>query len=218
MLWYDGDKSTGGNHMTETTEHSAAIEAAEEAVKPGKFSILKALKDRAYPVLDVPIFLDEQAALDAARVSAQIDALEEDGEEMKALEAEFEEALARLNHSRVTVKVQGISEGRREELFKVVNEQFPTTTEKDAFGSKTEVYDPKRDVEFTKSLWVEQIISLTDVDGAAQEGVTLEDVEEMFVSLPPAASSVINKVVMEDIRIATAIFMSKADSDFFFFC
>ena len=54
------------------------IELAKKASARGTFSISQALLERAYPVDEVKVYLDEQTAYAIVRVDEQIEELEED--------------------------------------------------------------------------------------------------------------------------------------------
>lgn len=200
-----------------------ATDLAEEAKKPGTFSIINVLKERAYPTEEVNVYLDEQSAYDAAKIQEKIEELSKSLEpevqkEIDALIDERASIVSVLEKSRYVFSISGISEGRRDELQEKAIEKFPLEYEesKNPFTGevvKTEKENKQRDREFTNLLWVESIKKIVNPSGDVQESVTFEDVVALRDLLPIAAIGSITQSI-EKLRISTAIFMSTVDEDF----
>jgi len=205
-------------------------ELVEAAKKPGTFSIINALKDRAYPRDDIEVYLNEDAAFKASVVSDEIDALKdtltrkkgEAAEEIQvkidALVEKRSEIFEELRNSKFTFIAQGISEGKREELLEMAIAKFPIKYEEkinELTGEtyKDEIQDVERDKLFTSLLWLEHLKSVEAPDGSIQDSFTIEDINELRSSLPIAASTSINER-MEKLRTASAIFMMTVNEDF----
>ena len=54
------------------SDEQEIIDSVEESKKPGKFSIVDAVKDRAYPTSVIEIFLDEDVAYIATQLELEI--------------------------------------------------------------------------------------------------------------------------------------------------
>lgn len=206
-------------------------ELIEEAKKPGTFSILAAVNERAYPKDEVNIFLDEEVAYDAARVKEKIrevdaEAKASDSEdvvlkrekEIERLNDELNSVTRKLEESRYVFHIRGISEGERERLYNESVEQFPIEYEQERnplTGEmvKTELENAQRDRAFTNRLWAAYIEKIVSPDGAEQNGLTFEEVTQLRNQLPIAATAKINEAI-ETIRYATAGFMLEVNEDF----
>ena len=206
-------------------------EMVEEAKKPGKFNIVEAVKGRAYPKLDVEVFIDEDAAYVATQIESEIKKVTDemdsnsDNKELKKLTESYEEFLAKKNEiiesmggSRYVFHLQGISEGVRNDLYDKALEKFPMKYETDrnpltGESTKKEIEDEKRNKYFTDMLWSSYILKITAPDGSEQDGISVEDASELRRSLPIASASKITDAI-EKMRVATAVFMLSVDEDF----
>lgn len=206
------------------------IDMVEDSVKPGKFSILSALKDRAYPKTDVSVYIDENDSYAAAIVQEKIKEIEErdidsgfnlsdeDKAELESLIAKRDELVKKIDEGKYVFKITGISEGLREDLYKRSLESYPIEYEetKNPFTGeavKTEKENAERDSMLTALLWEAHIESITAPDGSVQSEITDADIDAMRRSLPLASISKVTESI-EKLRIATAMFMLKVDEDF----
>ena len=200
-----------------------AVELANEAKKPGVFSIINALKDRAFPTEEINVYLDEKAAYEAAKVQEKIDELsrsasEEDLNKSDKLSLERDAIISKMEESKYVFSITGISEGRRSEIQDKCLEKFPMEYDeaKNPFTgeiTKQEKEDKHRDRYFTNLLWVDSITKIVAPDGSEQDSISLEDVESLRSMLPLAASGSINQSI-EKLRVSTAVFMASVDEDF----
>ena len=200
-----------------------AIALSDEAKKPGTFSIVNVLKERAYPVDEVNVYLDEQAAYDAAKIQEKIDELvksadAKDVDEAEKLSKKRDAIIKKLEESKYVFTISGLSEGKRDEIQDEATEKFPVEYDesKNPFTGeviKTEKDNKQRDRYFTNLLWVSSVKKIVNNAGDVQENLTIEDVESLRSMLPIAASGAIIQSI-EKLRISTAIFMSTVDEDF----
>jgi hypothetical protein len=201
--------------MSESTPE----ELVAEAVKPGKFSIVNAIKGRSHPTDTVTIFLDEQTAYLASEVKAKIkDITDEISEERVLLEAELVVLTKKLKESSATLTVVGIEEGDRDAMLARSIEKFPIQTKRDLNPltgefSETDIGDDNRDSHFTNALWQSHITKIVSADGGEQSVITNNDVSVMRTGLPIAAVGKITEAI-EKLRVATAIFMLETNEDF----
>lgn len=205
-------------------------ELVEEAKKPGTFNIVNVLKGRAYPSDVINVYLEEQAAYDAAEISERILELEEEDavsgfqlskdlkKELEDLNAERASLVEKINSQKYLVKITGISEGKRDELLKEALKKFPMEYEevKNPITTevvKNEIPSQERNDLFTEMLWLEHITSITAPDGSVQESFTIEDVRDIRSNLPISATGAITEAI-EKLRVSTAVFLMKVDEDF----
>ena len=211
---------------------STVEEIVEAAKAPGKFSILEVLKERAYPVEEVDVFIDEDVAFLAAQVEEEIDqvngtmdasaensaAINELMEKRDRLIAKRDEMVERMGGNKYVFTIKGISEGAREDLYKQAVEKYPVETIKksNAFTGQDEseeVENQDRNRLFTNFLWQEHIQKIIAPDGSPQDGINFNEAVELRRSLPLASSGKITETI-EKIRAATAVFMMTVDEDF----
>ena len=209
--------------MSEEKIIADAAKLAEEAKKPGTFSIINVLKERSYPIEEVNVYLDEQAAYEASKLQDKIEEITKSTdmqahEEAEVIAAERDAAIAKLEKSKYVFTISGMSEGKRDELQELSVEKFPMEYEesKNPFTGETnkaEVDNKQRDRYFTNLLWVESIKKIVNPEGDVQDGVSISEVESLRELLPIAGISSITQSI-EKLRISTAIFMSNVDEDF----
>lgn len=205
-------------------------ELTEEAKKPGKFSIIAALKDRAYPSDEVSVYLDEDVAYRAANVKENIESLEAEdaksgyklstdkAKELSDAKSNLASMMEKLSESKYIFTITGISEGKRDSLYKDSVEKYAIEykEDKNPFSGevvRVEVENTERDRYFTNLIWKEYISKISDPNGNLQENLKLEDVVALRDSLPISAQGKINQAV-EKIRNSTALFMYTVDEDF----
>ena len=214
--------------MSEGNGYEEIREAVDEAKKPGVFKIVDALKDRAYPKMQVTVSVDEDAAYRANQVKGQINALdvsyakkamtEKVLAQKEALIASQELLVDEMAKSSFTFYLEGISEGARLATFKKSSKTYPIEYEKEmdittGKMQKIEKESPERDALYTDLLWEACIRKVVNADGDEQTGVTYSDVRVMRDQMPVSASTKINDSI-EKLRISTAVFMMEVDEDF----
>jgi hypothetical protein len=205
------------------------IELAKKASARGTFSISEALLERAYPVEEVKVYLDEQTAYAIVRVDEQIEELEEDAsstfeevsvpaqKQQSDLIDHRKELYGKLQESLYTFHVTGVSEGARQELLEKAFEQFPQEyiEDKNILGDvkRTEKDNPDRDNFFTMMLWEKSIVKVVAPSGSEQVGVTEDDVRVMRKAMPVSAITKMNNS-MDKLRVSTAMFLLEVNEDF----
>lgn len=193
-------------------------ELVDEAKKPGTFNIIEVLSERGYPEDEVIVYFDESIGYKAASIKAEMDLTNPSEKKYKELEAKLDELVAKLQDSKYVFTVRGISEGKRDELYKIAVEKFPVeySETKNAFTGevkKEAISSEQRDELFTALLWSAHIIKITAPNGDVQDILQPQDAETLRKSMPLAANAAINKAI-ENIRAATAVFMMSVDEDF----
>lgn len=214
--------------MPENTVESMVTEMKS----PAKFKILDVIKDRAYPTENIDVFIDEELAYAAAMLEEEIARLNNEAdksvlnpEELEALIekrekiiAEKDELMKQIGGTVYTFTITGISEGKRDDMLKLANDKYPIEyrTDSNAFtGEKTrqEIESPERNKLFTEMLWQAHITRITAPDGSVQDGISIEDAQELRRSLPIATIGKLTEAI-EKLRVTTAVFMMTVDEDF----
>lgn len=194
------------------------MDIVEEAKAPGTFNIIDVLKGTSRPKDNVDVYLDEETAYEAANLKIKLSQTDSKDKEYSVIEKKLDALISKLDESKYTFVVSGITEGRREEIYNQVAEKFPIEYEETVnpfSGEKTkeEKDNKERDRLFTSLLWVEQISKIISPNGDEQTSLTLQDVSALRATLPIAASGLINQAI-EKVRAATAMFMISVDEDF----
>lgn len=213
------------------SDEQEIIDSVEESKKPGKFSIVDAVKDRAYPTSVIEIFLDEDVAYIATQLELEIKLFGErmdkksGSEELKELTDAYEKLIEKKNKvieemggNKFAFHLCGISEGKRNDLYDKALVKYPMTYETDRNPmtgeiSKKEIEMEDRNKYFTDMLWSSYIVKIVSPDGDEQDGISVEDAKEIRRSLPIASASKITDSI-EKMRAATAVFMLSVDEDF----
>ena len=208
-------------------------EMVEEAKRPGKFNIVDAVKERAYPVDEVEIFIDEDVAFKAAELDERINKISESLDNKKALSkndvdkvlkqreeilSAKEKLVEEMGGSRYVFQIMGISEGTRQDLFDKAVAKYPIKEDKNRNPftgqmEKNEIEDPERDRFFTDLLWQAHIKKIIAPDGSEQDGISVEDATELRRNLPLASATKISESVQK-VRAASALFMMSVNEDF----
>jgi hypothetical protein len=193
-------------------------ELVDAAKAPGTFNIINLLNERAYPVDEVVIYLDEASAYEASTIKKSIFEYDGDADGLTPLEDKLQAVTEKMKASALTVKVKGITEGKRAEILKDATAKYPLEYTREINPmtgefSREEKESQERDNLFTEFLWQASIVSLTDANGNVQEDLPYAAVRDMRTSLPLAAAADITKTI-EKVRVSTAVFMLEVNEDF----
>jgi hypothetical protein len=194
------------------------VELVEEAKKPGIFNIIDVINERAYPRDEINVYLNESAAYKASLLDAKLKKTDPKDKEYSAIEKELNKFIDELEQSKYVFCITGISEGKRDELYKIASDKYSVEyrEDKNPFTGeikREEIPNDDRDNLFTSLIWSAHIEKIIAPDGNVQESISAEDVDKLRKSLPIACVSTINQAI-ELIRTSTAVFMYKVDEDF----
>ncbi len=207
------------------------LESAEAAKAPGTFNIIDVLQNRGYPETSIKIVIDESLAYEAAMLKEQIDKMnpksssakmgQKQIEEQASLIDQLDEMREKIEKSSYTVHMMGISEGKREEIFRDARKKYPIEYDnsaniQDILGGqnkKIEKESPERDALFTDYLWLAHIKKIVNPDGDEQSDFTYNAVRAMRESFPLSAMLKVNEA-MEKLRASTALFLMGTGEDF----
>lgn len=208
-------------------------EAVNEAKSRGKFKIVDAVKDRAFPEMFLDIYLDEALAFLISELDQALNDIGNSADRKKALSKkevdEFEkrrdeilnrkdELIEKMGGAKYVFHIKGISEGKRQDIYDQAVEKFPMKYEKNRNPytgalEKEEIDNVDRDRYFTDLLWEAHIVKITSPENEEQEGISLEEATELRRTLPAACVAQISEGI-EKVRIASAAFMMSINEDF----
>ena len=203
-------------------------EAVDQAKAPGTFNIAAVLKERAYPKMEVSVSMDEQAAYEASVIKEKLEKIDlswarakkpdDVSKEEQELLDQQEQLMQKIKDSSFVFYLEGVSEGKRNELLATARKKYPVEYEQDVDFTtgkmeKVEKESPERDSLYTDLLWEAHIKKIVNNNGDEQVGVSYSDVRAMRDNMPISAIGRINECI-EKLRVATAVFMLEADEDF----
>lgn len=207
------------------------LESVQAAKAPGTFNIVKVLQERAYPRVQVKIVLDEATIYETASVQDEIESIqskvgkggatETQRIRLEELDSQYQELSEKIMSSQYTVYLMGISEGKREELYREAVKKYPIQYEANndlssllaANKGREEKPSPERDALFTDYLWKGQIEKIENPDGEEQTDFSYTDIKTMRNSFPLSAIMKINEAI-DKLRASTALFTMETSEDF----
>lgn len=212
--------------MTEQTPQ----ELAESAIERKSFNFAATVQDRAYPEVKVPIYLDEDEALQLIEIGEQLNQLDVDiarakGDRKIALVGKQVELVKRrdalaekLRGEAYTVTVRGISTEAIEALQEQADAAFPTEVEEvvspiTGATSKVEKPNPKQERYFTSLLRHAHIVSIVDPSGAVADPMTVDELAATWSRMPVAARVRIDQAINK-CSIAADIYRELVDEVF----
>jgi hypothetical protein len=213
------------------SDEKEILEPVKEAKAPGVFNIIDVLQGRGYPKSTVDIYIDEEAIYDFATVREKLEELDnsingknETAKQKKLREeliTEQEDIKRRIDSSKHTVHLMGISEGKREEYYRQAVKKYPVEYESqnglsNLLGSgsqKVEKDSPERDALFTDYLWQGHIQKIVNPKGEEQEDFPYSTIRAMRESFPISSIVAINGAI-EKLRASTALFTMETNEDF----
>jgi len=206
-------------------------EAVDAAKAPGTFNIVEVLSNRGYPKSEIDVYLDESAIYEMSGIDEKLEALDnqvngksETAKQKKQREDIFIERdniIEKIEKSHYVVHLTGISEGKREELYRKAAKKYPVEYEKanditSLIGGNSaarEKESPERDALFTDFLWQEHIERIVSPEGEEQTEFPYSTVRSMRESFPLNAMIRINEGI-EKLRAKTAMFTMETGEDF----
>lgn len=199
-----------------------------KALKKGNFDFLAAVTDRAYPTIDVPVYLDEVKVQELIKLDDAIAELDDKAKESYSakdfladqgkLISRRDELKEELNAGAYHFIVQGISQERLNQIEEEVEGAFPTEYEEiesPITGAKSRVAqdNPKRD-EFNVNLTrYSYIKAIRDSQGNEADSMDISQFVLMWNRLP-LLSRVKVDIAIQEATIATDFYKQLADEVF----
>jgi len=206
-------------------------EAVDEAKAPGVFNIVELLQGRGYSTQTVEIYLNESAIYNLASEREKLEELikslgkrsekESEKNEREKIESAIDEAQEDILTSKVFVFLQGVTEGKRDEIYRQATKKYPVEYEapnpmSGLLGKQSERIEKEsadRDQLFTDLLWQAYIAKVVNADGDEQSEFAYSTIRTMRDSLPLNAMVKINEAI-DKLRSSTALFDLETTEDF----
>lgn len=213
------------------SDEQEILESVQNAKSPGSFNIIDVLQGRGYPESVVDIYMDESSIYQLSIINEKLEELDksigkkQETERQKSEREELFEQKEYLNNklmeSKLSVYLMGISEGRREELYRQALKKYPMEYEVQnnisslisGDSQKIEKDSPDRDALFTDYLWQANIKKIVNVSGEEQSEFSYSTIKTMRETFPLNAMIKINEGI-EKLRASTALFTIETGEDF----
>ena len=210
----------------------AEIEAlAKEPLKRKNFNFAEMIRDRTYPEIIVPVYVDEAKALRLVEITERETAIDmkvarqkgakptdEQVAEFGRLSDERDSLIEEMNRTRYLATVRGFSPSDRQKMLDAAFEEFPLEYEEfsnpiTGTVTKKEIDNPKRFMHYSDLLWNTAIVRLVAADGAEAEPLTVEDSHALRLMLPDATRRAVDEAI-EKVQMASDWYRGIADEVF----
>jgi hypothetical protein len=178
------------------------LDLVDEAHKRGKFNLVDAIKDRAYPEKSVVIYTDVVSARELYEINEKLElsAIAKDAKTYSELEKKAEELATRVSESKLVFLMRGIPQDKVDAIGDSVQSASPT----DLSWSKN----------YITGLVAASIVKVENFAGEADEReFTTEDASRLYSSLPQESWMMLVEAV-EQLTLATGIFKGITDAGF----
>lgn len=195
--------------MSEETKDFAgeAFKIAQEAQSPKVFNLSDLIKGRSYPLKDVDIYLDDQAAMELYDIASQLEYIT-DPEEAKPLEDRAEELKTKIAESKLTFRMRGVSQEAIEVVLEKTNAQYGLKKGDDGTGNPEWLRD------YISNLISMNIMYVIAPDGSEDHTpFNYERTEELRKNLPASEWSKLVET-MHKLTLAGGYFEQITDAGF----
>lgn len=210
------------------------VKATEAALTPATFDFAKAVLDRDYPEIKVPVYLNERKAqrlvdvtvrlleLDQRVTSKTHKASKEDADKLSALQEEHDQLADELKAEEYTILIRGISPEESLELEDVAYAKFEREYDETVHPLsgqtvKTEKENDKRDEFYATLIRQAHIVSVTAPNGAIDTDFkgedNLEKVRVTWARLPFLARVKVDNAI-NDSKVSVDYYRELADEVF----
>lgn len=227
------DTPLSGSFFTYEGEHTmtTAQQLAETAIERKNFSFAEAVLGRAYPEIQVPIYLDERKAQEFVEVAIQLNALEdrlrgraeelplEVASQLSELTSRRDALASELKAEEYVVTIRGISGERSIQIEDAAYEAFPREYEErisPITGAAVKELKPseKREELITTLLRQAHLKSITAPDGSVDEDFSdVDAVAATWSRLPYLAIVKIDEAINKS-RVAVDYYEELVDEVF----
>lgn len=202
----------------------------EAAVTPATFDFAAAVLDRSYPVIEVPVYLNEKAVLEYLNVARDRTILEnriaatskptvEMADQLEKIDYKYHELRKEIKDQEFLVRVQGVSPAKQIEMDKLAYEKFPIQYDEGKnpiTGAvvRSEIESDERDEFFATLIRQSHILSVVAPDGAVDFDFSdFEKVRTTWAVLPIAAREKID-LAIRDSALAVDYYRELVDEVF----
>jgi len=216
------------DHMDEEIEGAEPEEflTGEDTMTQESFSFFDVLEERTYPKDVVHIYMDEGAAYELDRLSREADTMEvgEDGrpsdEDLKHLNDEYMRLSKRIEDSKYTLYLTGVSDDRIEDAQLVAQEHFePKKKQRKTASGTIEKYLPEAEqLNFLRyfnaainALHIERIFRHKDGRWMVAPGA--DEIAYLYDKAPASEKEKLNTAI-QALRVKSTAFERKLDEGF----
>lgn len=192
--------------MSEEKIVEEALDTVRDAQKPGVFNLSEVIKGRGYPQKDVTVYIDGAAAFELVELEEKMKSLSEDSAEYAKLEKQAEDLAHKVQDSKLTFTLRGVSQSIVEAISEKADKQFSRESE-DEYNSDWFKF-------YVTSLVAENLVRVTDKDGNVDERhFTYEEVSEIRDNVPIESWTLLVNT-MQKLTLATGYFKGLTDAGF----
>jgi hypothetical protein len=178
------------------------LELVEEAHKRGKFNLVDAIKDRAYPEKSVVVYTDVVSARELYELNEKLElsAIAKDPKTYSELEKKANELAEKVSESKLIFLMRGLPQ----ETVDAIGESVQNSSANDLSWSK----------DYILGLVSASIVKVENYAGEIDERkFTKEDASSLYSSLPQESWMMLVEAV-EQLTLATGIFKGITDAGF----
>jgi uncharacterized protein YerC len=178
------------------------LELVEEAHKRGKFNLVDAIKDRAYPEKSVVVYTDVVSARELYELNEKLElsAIAKDGKAYSELEKKANELAEKVSDSKLTFLMRGLPQDKVDAIGDSVESKSPT----DLSWSR----------DYILSLVSASIVKVENSAGEVDEReFSVADATDLYSLLPQESWMMLVEAV-EQLTLATGIFKGITDAGF----
>tara|TARA_R110001606_G_scaffold122244_2_gene255088 strand:+ start:744 stop:1343 length:600 start_codon:yes stop_codon:yes gene_type:complete len=185
-----------------------AVELVKEAQKPSVFNLADVIKERGYPTKEVTIYTDAESAFTLVDLEDKMNAMTEDSDEYKKLEAEAEKLAEVVSGSKLTFLMRGVGQGVVEVVTAKADRMFKKS------DAKEDDYAADWFKFYVTSLVAANIVKVTNADGSVDEKhYEYEEMVEIRNHLPADSWGLLVDT-MQKLTLATGYFKGMTDAGF----
>jgi hypothetical protein len=194
--------------MSEEKLTEETLQMVKEAQKPSTFNLAEVIKERGYPSKEVTIYTDAEAAFSLVEIEDKMNELKEPDEE---LEKQAQELAERVQASKLTFVMRGVSQGVVGVVERIVEKA-------DKLYKKPEGDEDEYATDWFKyyitSLVASNVVKVIDSNGNVDEShFEYEEMLEIRNSLPSDSWGLLVST-MQKLTLATGYFKGLTDAGF----
>lgn len=182
------------------------VDMVNEAQKKGKFNLISAIKERAYPETTVDLFIDANSAFELEQLLEELGSMDATTKVYEELSTKADDLAKEILDSKITLYMRGVGQGEVERVTEEANKIYPDVKE----GGE----DPGWIKYYLSALIASNIYKVVDNNGNEDETkFTADDVMELRSVLPIDSWEVLIET-MQKLTLATSYFEKVTEAGF----
>ena len=187
------------------SDENNVIDMVEAAQKKGKFSLVDAIKGRAFPEKAVDVYIDAASAYEFAELEALAKTLDAETPEYADAVDKMDELAKAIKDSKLTFHMKGVGQGLVEKVTEEANKLYPDAEEAN---------NPSWIKYYLCALIAGNIVKVTDLEGNEDSSeFTVEDVMQLRDIMPIDSWEILIDT-MQKLTLATSYFEAVTDAGF----